>query len=144
MSEALIRNALVTAYEDGAFGLETFYQNVKLSHPSKLKQPPSGQPWAYLTQTTADIAPMGLGDQGDDEHKGFMQIDLNYPLDIGEGLILAKFDAIKSYFKAGRSFVSGGQVVIIRSCGRSSGRVVEQNYRISVSVYWFARVSRAS
>lgn len=143
MSTPLIRSALVQAYQDGAFGLETFYENVKRSHPSDLAEHPNNDKWAALSIVPTDTSPIGLGDCGDDEHLGFMQIELNYPVDSGENLILAKWEEIRAYFKAGRSFVSGSQSVTIRSCGRSSGRIEGQNYRITVSVYFFARVSRA-
>lgn len=67
----------------------------------------------------------------------YFQIDLMYPLLSGSGTILARAEAIKSLFKQGSSFISGGQTVnITETPSVSSGRVDGNCWKIIVKVYY--------
>ena len=77
-----------------------------------------------------------------DGNTGFLQIDLNYPINAGAGAIVSKADAVAQYFKAGTRLAYGGQQVQIQSCGRSQGRQVDGFYRVSMTINWTAYVPR--
>ena len=136
MSMVEIETALHQAYSDGGFGLETLYENFA-------EDPSNAGTWAAVHFMPNQPVPRGLGHEGDDAVTGIYQIDLNYPLNEGRKNIVAKAEEIRAYFWAGRKFSSGDSTVAIVSAGSSSGRRVNQNYRISVSIRWDARISRA-
>lgn len=136
MSFANIKSALVSAYVNRGFSLPTAYEN-------KQFDPKPGKPWASLVIVPNQPSASSVGEFGEDQHDGFFQIDLNYPLNTGDGAILAKADEISWHFRAGRAFVYADQTVRIRSAGRSPGRVVDGFYRISLTINWTARVARS-
>jgi len=139
MSASKIRSALVNAYVAGNFFSKqnTQWENVAFS-------PPKETPWAavYIVPTQPAVAT--LGPNGTDRHDGFLQIDLNYPLNKGTKDVSDKADSVENTFTAGRRFAYSGQEVIISSCGRSQGRKVDGFYRVSVTAYWYAHVTRNS
>jgi hypothetical protein len=135
MSLTNIKGALVSAYVAGAFGLPT-------AHENKIFKPVTGTPWASLFVVPNQPSVGTLGDAGEDNHDGFLQIDLNYPLNKGDGEALSKSDEMRDYFKAGSRHVHSGQVVTVTNCGRSIGRQVDGWYRITLTINWYARTAR--
>lgn len=131
-----IKAALVKAYVTGAFGLPTAYENKDL-------KPDNTQPWASVLVVPNQPEVVTLSDHGQDEHTGFMQINLNYPLNKGDGAILQKADAIRAFFKAGKAFHHSNQQVVIRNCGRSQGRTVDGLYQIILTITYYARTARS-
>jgi len=134
--EVDIRAALVQGYVDANVGLATAHENEPFVTPS-------GTPWAKVTVVAADRYPVTLGDQGEDQHDGFMQVDLSYPTDSGTYDVLTKAGVLEVYFKAGRKLTYNGQAVTVLGASRSSGRYVDGWYRVSVTINWYARTSRA-
>lgn len=135
MSLTNIKAALVNAYVTGAFGLPTAYEN-------RVFDTTPGVPWAAVHVLPAQPDVFTLGSSGRDEHTGILQIDLFYPLNTGDGAILAKADAIRTYFKAGTDFDYNGQTVTIRNSGRSGGRRDEGWYSIIMTIEWYAYTTR--
>ena len=135
MSLSNIKSALVNAYVTGGFGVPTAYEN-------KNFEPDNSNAWAAVSLVPNQPSVATLGDSGTDSHDGFLQIDLNYPLDGGDGDALAKADEIRTHFKAGAKFSYGGQTVVISSCGRSRGREVQGMYQIILTINWYARTAR--
>lgn len=135
MSFAKIKSALVSAYETGAFGLPTAYENRDFD-------PINTGPWAavYVIPNQPEVAT--LGSIGTDQHEGILQIDLNYPAGAGDGDVLTKADEIGAVFKAGTYVDHDGQQVYIVGCGRSQGRRELGMYRISLTIEWYARTAR--
>ncbi len=136
MSMYELEKALNQAWVDGAFGLETIYENFKST-------PPTADPWARVTFAPAQPIPTGLGDTGEDEVVGLYIVDLNYPLGEGNKRAVEAYEAVRVYFKAGRKFTNGATSVAIISAGRSPAQIVDQNYRITVQIEFEARISRA-
>lgn len=136
MSISSVRTALVNHYSDGAFGMETAYENRKFT-------PPDNEEWAALFFIPASSEADTQGTQGSDRWDGIVQIDLNYPLDSGESSILAKADAIIQQFKAGTKLLYSGQAVTLKASGRNQGSIVNSQYRISITAGWYSFVSRA-
>jgi hypothetical protein len=132
---ANIRAALAAAYESLDLHLDTAHEN----RPFK----PGNSPWASLFLAPNAPAVATLGDGGEDEHTGFLQIDLNYPQHTGTAGVLETADKIRAYFVAGRRLVYDGQEVLIRSSGRTAGVNVDGWYRVSMTIFWTARTNRS-
>lgn len=135
MSLTNIKATLVNAYVTGGFGMPTAYENKHFT-------PDNDSAWAAVSIVPNQPSVATLGDDGTDNHDGFLQIDLNYPLNGGDGAVLAKADEIRAYFKAGARFRYGGQTVVITSCGRSHGREVRGMYQMILTINWYARTAR--
>lgn len=137
MSMVELETALNQAFSDGAFfdAEDWFVSNME-------EDPPSDGVWCSTFFLPAQPVPNALGGQGDDIVTGIYQIDLNYPRGEGRANIIAKYEAIRTYFYAGRTFTSGTTSVSIISAGSSAGNVVNQNYRIIVNIEFEARLQR--
>ena len=128
------RAALVQAYIDTGLNLPTFYEN-------KPGEPPEA-PWAIFCFVPNTPSVVTLGNGGDDEATGFVQIDLNYQLNTGDKAAADAFNLLRDKFIAGQIFTNSGQAVRVRSCGRTQGRNVNGWYRVSITIYWSARIRR--
>lgn len=131
-----IRSALVTAYKEANLGVETTYENMPF-HGGNSK--PS---WAVFLFRPSQPFPVTLGDNGADRVEGFVQIDHNIALEIGEAAALDFGDKLRKVFREGVQFTYGDQAVRIKSCGLSFGRVAEGFWRTSFTIYWYADISR--
>lgn len=131
-----LRAALVQGVVSCALAIDTAYPNVPFEKPAP------NTPWAAVSVIPGPARVASLGDGGEDEHLGVLQIDLNYPLRQGEVAQNVKADVIASYFQAGRALVSGGTTVTVVSCAKSAAREVDGWYRVSMSINWYARARR--
>lgn len=132
-----VRKALATAFAAGAF-----FDADKVQYENKTFVPPSA-PWASFWFLPNIPVIASLGDEGFDEVTGILQIDLNWPLNVGETEPAAKADAIRNYFLVGSRFaVMGGPEVTIRAAGRGNGRIEGVNWRISVTISFYAQIKR--
>lgn len=106
------------------------------------EKPSALLPWAaiFILENQPSVAT--LGHEGQDAHDGILQIDLNYPLNSGTAAVTAKADQLTDFYKAGKRFAHSGVELTVTSCGRSRGREVDGWYRVSMTIPWFARVSR--
>ena len=136
MSFSGIRATLIKAYVDGNFNLPTAYDNRSF-------EPKGYNPWAqiFIVNNMPEVAT--LGDHGENEHTGFLQIDLNYPINCCDGDALEKVDEITNYFHIGKRFNLDDQSIFINSSGynRPSNQPAEW-YRLVITVYWTARTRR--
>jgi hypothetical protein len=137
MSFSNIESALIKAFVDG-----NFFDAGKVAFENVTFDPPNAEPWAKLTFMPTQPSVATLGDAGQDEVLGFLQIDLNYPKDSGTQAARLKFEAIRNVLKAGAKFSYGSEVVTIRSCGCSQGRIVNNYYRVSVTVNFYSHINR--
>ena len=135
MSLTNIRQALVESYVDGNFGLPTAYPNTTFN-------PTSDVAWAQLDIIPNQPSVAALGENGTDEHDGIMQIALNYPLNEGDGDVVAMADTIRTQYKAGFSKTANEQSVVVRSCGRSAGGEVDGWFRVVITINWYAHTAR--
>jgi hypothetical protein len=84
-----------------------------------------------------------LGDAGQDEFTGFIQVDMNIALGRGREGVDAFIAAMRSHFKAGSRLIEAPVNVIVTRCGQSgAGRVVNDWFRVSVAVFYEARIAR--
>lgn len=137
MSMATVESALIKAFVDANFFAQALVQwpNVKF-------EPPVTGAWAavYFLPSQPFVATLGTG--GEDEVPGILQIDLNFPPNSGTKGCNDKYEAIKNVFTAGARFAYSGQEVVIRSCGRSQGRIVNNFYCTVVTIAFYAYVNR--
>jgi hypothetical protein len=137
MSLSKVRSALVKAFTDGAF-----IATEKVAFENMAFETPASGAWAsfHFIPNTPEVATLGAG--GRDECRGFVQVDLNFPTGSGDKAAGDMADTIKNVFKAGARFAYSGQEVIIRSVGRSQGRVVNNFYRVSITINFYAQLIR--
>lgn len=109
---------------------------------SPFNKPAAGLPWAAVFVMPSQPSVATLGTEGQDNHDGVMQLDLNYPVKTGEAAVTAKADTLADFFKAGVRLYYQGVELTILSCGRSRGREVDGFWRVSITISWFARVPR--
>lgn len=131
-----LRGALMQGVLDSPLALPCAFEN------SPFDKPTDQTPWASAFVLMNQPSVATLGQDGQDAHDGILQIDLNYPLMTGEAAVTAKADGLTDFFKAGKRLAHLGVELTVASCGRSRGREVDGWYRVSMTVTWFARVSR--
>lgn len=149
-----VRNALVLSWLDGDYGLATAFPNKDFT--------PDTDPWAALFVVPSQPGVATLGDEGQDRHDGFLQIDLNHPLNSGDIPAITLADQIARRYKAGTRFDAPALAetliadfeaqeflvwdplkVLIRSCGYEQPRRVENWSRTTMTIFYSAWVSRA-
>lgn len=132
-----IKKALVTAYQAG--GVDgPFFTSAQTSFPNVKFTKPSVGPWARISFMPNSAVPFGLGPEGTDYCDGIFQIDLNYPPDSGDGAATGKADSLCALFRAGSRFSFEGQETIIKSCGHNGGFVVDDVFRVVVSIAFYS------
>lgn len=137
MSQLSIESALRKAWRDGGFFADesTAYDNVAF-------EPVANTPWARVAVIPSQPEVTSLGVNGYDEHNGYLQVDLFYPMGQGTGAVHAKSDAICSLFVAGARFSYDSENVLIRSSGRNNGRKDGGWFKVTVTVFYLAHTAR--
>lgn len=135
MSLSQVQTALFTSAITALGAIPTEYENMDFSPPTNAK-------WASLFFLPNVPVVATLGSTGQDEATGLIQIDLNYPLGTGNSAARTDFETLRAAFPAGSRHTNTGQVVMVTRTGRSAGRIVDNYYRVSVSVFWYALIPR--
>lgn len=133
-----IEKALIQAFR--ATNLEetpTSYPDVVLSEDQK----PDGL-WFALHNMRSESTPVTLGDKGEDNHPGFLQIDINYPDGKGSSFVLTEAGRIAAEFPSGRTLIYNSQKVRITSSSLSPGRLVGGYYQVVLTIYYYSRSTR--
>lgn len=104
MSVVKIRAALEATLDAMSPALSTARENVAFS-------PVAGTPFQYVNIlfSTPDNSEFG----SNYIEQGYMQVTLKYPLQTGSGAAAARAELIRSTFKRGNSFASGGVTTTI-------------------------------
>ena len=136
MSLSKIHSALMQSVVDGDFDLPMSFENHTYT-------PTDSVPWMRVDIIPNQPSVVTLGDVGQDEHDGFMQLTLNYPQNEGVGNALAKADEIRDIYTAGYKPVYDDQEVTVFSCGRSQGRQIDGWFTLIITIYWKARTFRS-
>ena len=134
-----VRSALVQAFIDLKTAQGWDYEIITENRP---KTPDGKSIYMGLTYLPNIPTVQTLGDGGEDDLNGLMQIDIYVPNGKGEKQALDIVDALRSYFTAGRRFSYSGQEVVIENCGRTEGFISNNLFRIPVSVIWYSRLIR--
>lgn len=134
-SETEVKRALFKAAEEALCGKLVKWPNTKFSKPDK-------QIWYEVSFVPVDNTAATLGDDGENEAIGFLQIDVNAPLDSGEKETDEAVKALQIYFVNGRSTVYDETVAVVTAARRSPGRIVNSSWRTSLTVDYYARIHR--
>lgn len=129
--------ALIQAYQGAGLSLPTEYENAEFERPEK-----NGS-YASVFFSPNQPSVSGLGNTGADEVDGFLQIDLYTERNSGTAEARNLTDTLRNTFQAGTRFSYDGQGVLIRSCGRNQGRVIDGYFMISITIYWRTYINRS-
>ena len=121
MSQVKIRNALETAVNGIAPSLLTAWEN--MAFPSVPTTTPFQR--VFLLFAAPDDSTLGAAEHIEN---GFMQINLAYPLQSGDGAARTRAELVKTVFYRGASFTSGGVTVIINRTPEVSGGFVDNDH----------------
>lgn len=100
--------------------------------------------WASVHFVPNDPTPVSLGNQGLDRGTGFMQIDLNVPVNTGDVTLRAMENKGRAFFIVGKTFTQSGQAVRVISCGMSPGRIVDNFWRKHLTIAYRTDFTRTS
>ena len=117
-------------------------QGWPLAEENKSFRPQGGRKWAAVSFLPRQPAAAALGEDGPDEVRGLVQIDLNYPVGLGAEQPRHDFELIRRTFYAGARFYHDGQAVLTTNCGRAVGQIEDGCYRVPVTISWFAHIER--
>ena len=132
MSNSAISTALETALIAVSTGFPTSWENVKFS--------PTLAPYQVVTILFAQPENPTMGD-GFYRQRGYMQIQLRYPLDEGKQNAVARAEAIRAAFPRGASFTAGGVTTSIERKGEiMAGYTDENRFIVNLKIWFFANI----
>ena len=138
MSYGEIRSALVNGFT-AALGTPlppVEYENLDFVVPEDCKL------WLSVAFVVADTTPVTLGDDGWDEVRGFLQVDINVPKGDGEVVVFQNVSTLRNYFKGGKGLTYKESAVVIVSSSPSPARIVGNWYRVSLTINFYSRIKR--
>jgi hypothetical protein len=135
VSLSTVETALLTAVATPLTSISTCYENVQFD-------PPAAAKWArvFFMPNTPEVETLGAA--GEDMVTGLLQVDMSYPQNAGTSAPRADYETMRATFYPGARFTSSTQAVMVTSFAKSGGRLVDQWYRVSFTVYWYALIPR--
>ena len=137
----LTANASIDTTAGTVTGLPTV-PAASIGWESRIFQPAQKDPWMSVFYTPNTPTGRTIGPCGSDQITGFMQIDVNVAPNTETKIFDDWEEKGRIYFHSGRSFIYGGQPVIITSCGMSAGRHVNNFYRKSLTIAFRSYIKR--
>jgi len=128
-----IDQAFIQSFIDGAYGLETAYQNQPYT-------PTAGTPYAELLNIPNDITALDLKDTN--ETDGLFRIILRYPVDSGAFAAKNEAETIMADYSIGSSVSYSGQSARITAVNRQQGVVEESWYVTLITISYRAFIPR--
>lgn len=136
MSLTAVRATLMDAWVEGGFSLPTAHENKAYTPPAKCAA------YAELIYAPNASMPITFGTGGEDEIRGYMQVNIHVPVNTGMGVVMTHADALREFFVAGRNFTHNGQTVTILATGTKQGIPEGSWYITPVIITFFARIDR--
>lgn len=134
MSQAKMKRALLTRL-DTMLGIPYIV-------PNDESTPPNAGPYASVSFLLSGPEVFTCGDDGLDEHRGVMQVLLQYPQGQGSGLLDEKADAIRESFRAGLKLTYDGQEVTVVNAGMGNQIPFNNRFVCPVSIRFYAFTRR--
>ncbi len=106
--------------------------------------PPSDALWAAVDKMPVSSLPITLGEGGEDEEKGILQITLYFPSHLGDGALRAAVGKAKRYFTAGSTSTYNDATVHFQQTKNSAYFRDDARFCCHVSIYWRGRTVRPS
>lgn len=128
-----IDQAFIQSFIDGAYGLETAYQNQPYT-------PTAGTPYAELLNIPNDITALDL--KSTNETDGLFRIILRYPVDSGAFAAKNQAETIMADYSIGSSVSYSGQSARITAVNRQQGVVEESWYVTLITISYRAFIPR--
>jgi Bacteriophage related domain of unknown function len=113
----------------------------RIAWENKSFKAPEGQPWFRFFFMPVEERIRTLGQAGYDEANGLVQIDVNYPVNTGEGKARKTIEELRACFRPG-VIAYEGQSVTILSRSRAHGREQDGFYCIPFTIRWRAQLTR--
>lgn len=132
---AEIQKILLSAVENGGFGLPIAYENVKFEPADK-----SGYLACFVLR--APTLQAELGWVGCDSHTGIFQIDINYPEGEGATQHVETADAINAVFKSGGTFTGSAISVNIQNVSAGVMQIANGWATLSLNIEYYAFTER--
>ncbi len=132
MSAVLVRSALEVALAGMSPALPTANENAPFT-------PTVNVPYQRVTCLLAQPANDEFGAIYREE--GFLQVDLNYPLNTGPAAAAARAELIRSTFARGNTFTASGQKVhVTKTPEIMPARIDEDRYVVPVRIPFHAQI----
>lgn len=132
MSLAAVRSALETALATISPSISTAYENVPF-------KPVVGTPYQAVFLLTAEPDNPEMG--GLYTERGFLQVNLNYPLDTGPADAVARAALIRAKFPRAAAFVSAGiTVTITKTPEVAPARIENDRYLVPIRIRFHAHI----
>lgn len=105
--------------------------------------PPETGKWAAVDFLPGSRVASTLGDDGDDESIGILQISMHYPRNTGDVEVTADSDHFAAIFPAGKAFTHDGQTVAVSNTAHPHpGAYSERWWRVPNDIPWRAYIPR--
>jgi len=130
-----INQILVKAVQDGAFGLDIAFENIKFDS----KQQDS---YLALFNLRAPTVQVELGALGCDQHTGIFQIDVNYKQGGGIDELLEKADEVNAVFKNGATFAGSNENVNITNVTAEPVAIARGWATVSMTINYYSFTTR--
>lgn len=133
MSQTAISNALETRLNAIAAPLATAWENVEFA-------PTGGVEYQKVDILFVEPENPTFG-ASFNRQRGFMQVQLRYPLNTGRKDALARAEAVKNWFPRGLSLLDSGVTTIVEKTPEiSKGGVIDDRYVVNVRIRFFANL----
>ena len=129
-----VEKALIESIHNMDLGLN-------LTMPNQVENGEGGE-WIHINNFRGQSVPVTLGDKGEDKHIGILQADVKTGKGKGAGRVLYFADKIASNYPAGKYLLAGDIKVRVESTTVDSGRIIDANYIVSVSISYMFRTTR--
>lgn len=132
MSVVKIRAALETALNSMSPALATAWENMAFVQTS-------GVPYQQAVVLFATPSNREFGSRH--QERGYMQVRLLYPLQVGTAAIAARAELLRTTFKRGNTFANGGVTVMVSSTPEvSSGEPDGDRFSIAVKIPFISNI----
>lgn len=120
-----------------------FLEELPVRWPNVDITPPNESPYLSVDLLPNPSRVVTLGNQGEDEHTGILQIGLFYPIQQGNGDIAAAEVVLRDFYVPGVFFSHEGQTVQVTQFGVTPAKKDGSVFKCFASVYYMARTQRA-
>ena len=135
MSKQDIKKAVVNAFKQQLEGVKVSWPNVKFTPPEGL--------WCRFFYNEASDTPVTCGAGGENELRGFVQVDINVKTNSGEKEQTDLMSSLEAHFTSGRVMALEGASATVTGNVRGPSRVEGSSWTIPLTIYFKARYQRA-
>jgi hypothetical protein len=115
-----------------------------ISWPGVDFTPPSDAAWVAVEKLPIATNSVTMGEGGEDEERGILQLSLYFPSHLGEGALRAAVGKTKRYFTPGSTSTYSGAVARFQQTKNSPFFRDDARFCCHVSIYWRGRTTRPS